>query len=190
MQKSQKKILPIITLLMIALISTSLDAQTTTNTTLNVVLNDVRSIKVNPSQTNVSLIFNNADDYTNGVFSNQASHLEITSTGGYIVKVKSSGPNLTNGVNTIPVNTISLTPTVSSSQSANTIGATGSTGAVVVKIVSTTTLSSTDAQFINSPTGSTKIFYDVKYASTGGPNYINKPAGTYTTTITYSIEPL
>jgi len=188
MKLSSKIILPTLTLLILGYSNFS-SAQTTGNTTLNVVLNDVRSIKVNPAQTNVSLIFNNASDYTNGVSSNQASHLEITSTGGFVVKVKSSGPSLINGSNSIPVNTISLTPTVTASQNSNLVGATASTGGVVIRTVSTTTLSATDAQFINSPTGGTKIFYDVKYTSSGGPNYINKPAGTYTTTITYSIEP-
>ncbi len=161
-------------------------AQTTANTTLNVVLADVRSIKVNPTQNTVTLNFATVDDYNKGVESNQASHLEITSTGGFVVKVKSSGPNLNNGSNTIPVNTISL---VNSTTAGSSLVSTGP-NANIVSFTIPVTLAPTPATLINSPVGATKIFYDVKYKASGGPAYINKPAGTYTTTITYSIEPL
>jgi hypothetical protein len=162
-------------------------AQASANTTLNVVLTDVRSIKVNPAQTTVSLNFANAADYQNGVVNTQPSHLEITSTNGYVVKVKSASANLVNGTNNIPVNTITLMPNV-------TAGNSGGSGTVVISLSSASitpvNLSPTPTTIISSPTGQTKVFYDMKYGAQGGSSYINKAAGTYSTTITYTIEPL
>lgn len=173
--------------------SQKINAQTTANSTLNVVLSDVRSIKVNPSQTNVSLIFANAADYNNGVSSNQVGHLEVTSTGGYAIKVKSSGPTLVNGANAIPVNTITLTPTTGTqaAPSGNVVGISipGANNVQKASLLSAI-LNPTAVDFISSPTGATKLYYDVKYQASGGTSYINKAAGTYSTTITYSIEPL
>jgi hypothetical protein len=151
--------------------------QASDNATLNVVLSDVRSIKVNPAQTSVQLSFNNATDYQNGVNSSQVAHLEVTSTGGYQVTVKASGPSLQNGTNVIPVNTITLTPTLSA----------GYTDAGLA--FQTITLSATQQEMITTPNGSPKMVFDVKYTASGGQPYIDKPAGTYVTTITFSIEP-
>lgn len=151
--------------------------QASDNATLNVVLADVRSIKLNPAQTTVQLNFNNASDYQNGVLLNQAAHLEVTSTGGFQVKVKSSGVSLQNGTNTIPVSTITLVPSLSSGYT--DMGAS----------FNTVTLSPTQQQMITTPNGSARVVFDVRYGASGGQPYIDKPAGTYVTTITFSIEP-
>jgi hypothetical protein len=152
-------------------------AQASDNATLNVVLADVRSIKLNPAQTTVQLNFNNASDYQTGVILSQNAHLEVTSTGGFQVKVKSSGASLQNGTNTIPVSTITLVPSLSSGYT--DMGAS----------FQTVTLSSTQQQMITTPNGSSRIVFDVRYSASGGQPYIDKPAGTYVTTITFSIEP-
>jgi hypothetical protein len=152
-------------------------AQASDNATLNVVLADVRSIKLNPAQTTVQLNFNNTNDYQNGVVLNQAAHLEVTSTGGFQVKVKSSGVSLQSGTNTIPVSTITLAPSLSSGSA--DMGAS----------FQTVTLSSTEQQMISTPNGSSRVVFDVRYTASGGQPYIDKPAGTYVTTITFSIEP-
>jgi hypothetical protein len=152
-------------------------AQASDNATLNVVLADVRSIKLNPAQTTVQLNFNNANDYQNGVALNQQAHLEVTATGGFQVKVKSSGTNLQNGINTIPVSTISLVPSLSSGYSDMGVS------------FQTVTLSPTQQQMITTPNGSSKIVFDVRYNASGGQPYIDKRAGTYVTTITFCIEP-
>ena len=151
--------------------------QASDNLTLNVVLADVRSIRLNPAQTTVQLQFANVTDYQNGVSLDEPAHIEVTSTGGYQVKVKSSGASLQNGVNTIPVSTITLTPTLSS----------GFADAGVA--FQTVTLSSTEQQMITTPNGSSRIVFDVQYRASGGQPYIDKPAGTYVTTLTFSIEP-
>jgi len=152
-------------------------AQASDNLTLNVLLADVRSIKLNPAQTTVQLQFNNIEDYQNGVNLDEPAHIEVSSTGGYQVKVKSSGPSLQSGTNTIPVSTITLTPTLSS-------------GFTDVGIAfQTIALSATDQQLITTPNGSSRIVFDVRYRASGGQPFIDKPAGTYVTTLTFSIEP-
>jgi hypothetical protein len=158
-------------------ISVKTNAQATANANLNVVLSDVRSITINPAQSTVSLNFASSTDYLNGVFVNQAAHLEITSTGGYQVKVKASTASLVNGVSTIPVSSIMLTPTLSA----------GSTDEGVA--FTPVSLTATQQPIINTPNGSSRIFFDMRYQASGGQDYINKLAGTYVTTITYSIEP-
>jgi hypothetical protein len=153
-------------------------AQASDNATLNVVLADVRSITVNPAQNAVQLNFATATDYQTGVISNQVGHLIVTSTGGFQVKVKASGETLVNGANSIPVNTITLSPSINA-------GSTLPPGATFVNVQ----LSSVPQPIIQSTNGSANVIFDVEYKASGGDPYINKPAGTYVTTITYSIEP-
>ncbi len=169
-------------LLGFALFANFARSQTTANTTMNVVLADIRSIKVNPAQNTVSLNFATASDYDNGVSSLQNAHLEISSTGGFIVSAKSSSPNLVNGANTIPVNTIKLTPSLSAIASNSTTIGTPTNRTISLSPIQTT--------FISSRLGATKVFFDVDYKASGGAQYINKAAGTYTSTITYTIDPL
>jgi hypothetical protein len=152
-------------------------AQASDNATLNVVLADVRSIKLNPAQTTVQLNFNNVNDYQNGVSLTQNAHLEVTSTGGFQVKVKSSGSSLQNGINTIPVSTITLVPSLSSGYA--DMGAS----------FQTVTLSPIAQQMVTTPNGASRIAFDVRYTASGGQPYIDKKAGTYVTTITFCIEP-
>ena len=88
----------------------TLCAQASDNATLNVTLSDVRSIMVNPTQNNVELVFATPEDYQNGVTSSQPSHIMVTSTGGFQITVKASTEGLVFGANSIPVNTIRLSP--------------------------------------------------------------------------------
>jgi hypothetical protein len=158
--------------------SLAVRAQASDNATLNVVLSDVRSIVVNPAQNSVQLNFATARDYQLGVSSTQVGHLIVTSTGGYQIRVKASSESLVNGANTIPVNTITLKADINA-------GSTSPGGISFVNIQ----LSSIPQRFIESSIGSASIQFDVTYEASGGDPYINKPAGTYVTTITYSIEP-
>jgi hypothetical protein len=158
-------------------ISIKTNAQASANANVNVVLADVRSIKVNAAQSTVSLNFTSSTDYLNGVFTTQAAHLEITSTGGYQIKAKAATSSLVNGTSTIPVSTIMLTPTLSAGSSDE--------GVTFTPV----SLSATQQPIINTPNGSTRIFFDMKYQASGGQDYINKLAGTYVTTVTFSIEP-
>jgi hypothetical protein len=158
-------------------ISIKTNAQATANANLNVVLADIKSIKVNPAQSTVTLNFATSADYLDGVFITQAAHLEITSTSGFQVKVKAATASLVNGVSTIPVSTILLTPTLSAGSVDE--------GAAFTPV----SLSATPQPILNTPNGNARIYFDMQYKASGGQDYINKAAGTYVTTITYSIEP-
>lgn len=59
-----------------------------TSVKINIVLNHVQNLTVNPTQETVSLIYNTVDDYLNGVESTQKEHLNVFSTGAFVVKVK------------------------------------------------------------------------------------------------------
>lgn len=157
-----------------------LRAQSSGNVSLNVTLADVRSIKINPAQSVVQLNFSTAEDYANGVNLIQNAHLEVTSSGGFLIKVKAASLNLINGVNTIPVSTIKVTPTLSaaSTQFVN--------AGLYLKGI---WLSNIPKAMIDAPLGGSKLQFDVNYQSLGGPDYTNKSRGNYSTTITYSIEP-
>jgi len=173
----------------LTLFSSNICAQTTASATVNVVLADVRSIKINPTQSVVTLNFNSASDYTNGVTSQQNAHLEVTSTGGYIIKVKASNANLQNNTNTIPVSTINISPKVNSSSNIGSaiIGSYSNTMASTYLYPANLTVS--PSLIIESSKGSPKTMYDIQYKASGGVNYMNKAPGNYSVTITYSIEP-
>ena len=150
-------------------------AQATGNTTLTVQLDQVRSITV--ADATVNITFNSAADYINGKSTTKNNHLVVTSTADYEVKVKSGG-DLINGSNSIPIGTISLTPTA------------GSTGTAPDNLLPITNLSNTDQTIASSATGTVQTSINVQYAASGGTNYVNVPSGNYTATITYSIEAL
>ncbi len=161
-------------------------SQTTASATLNVVLADVRSIKVNPAQNVVNITFSNSSDYSNGVAINQIGHLEITSTSGYIVKARASSANLIFGAEQIPVSTVTLTASLNSggiSSSSSTGKANTSTYVYPIR------LSTTPRVMIEGSLGGAGIIYDVNYKAGGGVDYMNKPSGNYSTTIIYTIEP-
>jgi hypothetical protein len=153
-------------------------AQASDNATLNVMLSDVRSITVNPSQTTVILEFSTPEDYQYGVTSNQTAHLIVTSTGGFQITVKASLGSLVNGAYTIPINTIRLNAEANA-------GTNMPQGMVYLNL----DLSAVPQQIIQSPNGCVNCVFDVVYHAEGGDAYIGRPAGTYVATITYSIEP-
>lgn len=153
--------------------------------TLNVTLQAIQSIQVNPTNKVVNLAIANATDYTTGKSSGALTdHLQVLSTGLFTVSVKASGA-LTNGTpaNDIPLSALTLTPALGSST-------TTLTGQVYNTLAGT--LTTTDQAFIKATNGTSSAKYTVNYAlapGTGGNNLINRPAGTYSTTITYTIAP-
>jgi hypothetical protein len=146
----------------------------TATSTLNVVLADVVSITVNPSNSTVNLNFATSADYQNGVNSGVlADHLTIASTQSFTVTVKSDG-DLVNGAENIPIGDIGITA------SAGTGSPVGTPGAVAA-------LSSTDQSLITSTNPTLESKYSMQYAATGGTDFIGLTAGTYTATITYTV---
>lgn len=175
MIQSKIKLLAAVAAMAVTGIQTLEAQQSNDEVTLNVTLVAVQNISVNSGQTTVTITFNESSDYLNGVSSSQTEHLEVSSTEEFVVKVSTASENLSDGTNMIPVNTITVTPVYASGTNP---GATAT--AVALSTTATTILSSTN--------GTTEALYDVTYDASGGPNYVNKPAGTYTTTVTYTIS--
>jgi len=147
-------------------------AQTSDQVTLNIELVAIQSISV--TQETVTLTFDDATDYQDGVSENQPGHLTVSSTCGFQVKVSASG-DLSYGSESIPLNTITVEPSGTAGE-----GETFTTDQ---------TLTTTPTQIISSTSGTTSKNYDVNYESIGGDDYLNIPPGTYTTTVTYTIAP-
>lgn len=149
-------------------------AQTNDNATLNVVLSSVQSITVNAAQKTVNLNFTTTADYTSGVSSLQTDHLAVVSTVDFDVTAIAS-QDLTQGVNTIPINTI-------------TLQAAAGTGAPATASYPLATLSTATANnIIDAADADLDANFNVTYAASGGASYNNVPGGTYTTTITYTL---
>jgi hypothetical protein len=175
MIKSKIKLLSALLVLVVLGIQAA-HAQTSDEVTLNVTLVATQSISVNATQETVTLTFDDATDYQNGVTSEQASHLAVSSTGLFQVKVNTSTENLVYETNNIPVSTVTVTPAYASGTDPDAT-ATG------------VSLSTTATTILDSDDGTAQAFYNVTYFASGGADYINKSAGTYTTTVTYTISP-
>lgn len=74
----------------------SIHAQEAGNVSLNINLHQIQIIKINPSQSVVTIDYKNADDYLQGVVSVQQGHLAVFSTSGYEVAVSSDAPLVVN----------------------------------------------------------------------------------------------
>jgi hypothetical protein len=149
---------------------------TATNKTLNlrVIVSDLSELKINTPTVNLQLL--TTEDYKNGVYQDITDHLVISKTTPYTVYVKADDANLKMGTtNTIPVSILTIAPTAPT-PGVNTISS----------------LSTTPQLLVNgtSPVIDRKISLRYKIDPTKVPNLLNKPAGTYTTTITYSFTAL
>ena len=155
--------------------SISLFAQGSANTNLNVVLGPIQSIKVNPAQNNVTVSLSTSSEYMNGKASEQQDHIEVMSNPQYQVTV-SAATHLVGETSSIDISTISVTPSFGS------LG--GNPGGIVL---TPQALSLNSNTLVQSSHGDTQRTFNMKYQVSGGEAYVNKPAGTYTTTITYTI---
>ena len=168
----------------IALFSTAYaDAQTTTtsNATLNVELTKVMGITVNPDQDNVTLAYEDIDDYRNGVTVSEADHLTVYSTGAFAVQVKADGNLAGTGSNTgtIDVTTINIVPAAGTSNGSNGISSDATYSPVPLSSTATTILSSDTAAIDGT--------VNIDYAGAGNNKYVNIAPDTYTTNLTYTI---
>lgn len=152
-----------------------ISAQTTSSTTLNVVLSSVQAIEVKESS--VAINFTTSAHYSSGVSAAQANHITFASTDKFNISV--SAPDLKGGVGgDIPISTISLKPTLASSVTTLTAPTANDIAA----------LSSTPQTLFSSTSGTTEGKLDVTYKASGGSQYLGK-TGAYTSVITYSIAP-
>lgn len=150
-------------------------AQSSATATLNLKLHALQSISVHHGQKVVDLEYNTVEKYQEGVTVTKKNHIEVFSTGGFQVSV--SANDLTKaGSTNILANTINVEASEGNIQHA-TVTAYGSAD-----------LSLTAQPIITSSTGGNKERFDIKYSGQG--LYINNDMGTYTTTVTYTINTL
>lgn len=172
-------------LLTVILLGVSLNQAVAQNSaTVNINLSVQQSIIVDVASRTVNIDIDQPEDYVNGKASTPINnHLQVVSSGGFTISATALG-NFMNGADNIPLSALTITPGIGSSTVA-LIGelSTPATAmvATVAKTIITSTGGSADAKF--------PINYGIS-AGTGGVNLINKPEGTYTTTITYTIAAL
>jgi|GEM_PF-716752 hypothetical protein len=153
-------------------------AQNSGSVNLNVVISQVQSLTINELQDNVNLRFSHREDFTRGVSINEQGHLNIFSSGRFVVKVSAQSDLVSPGNGKIPASTIAVTPTMSA-------------GAPVPGLVtgSQVRLSPSEPKtIIKSPThGTLATTFDVMYQASG-EGYAQLEDGTYRTTVVYTIE--
>ena len=147
---------------------TSGGAPTPETSKLEVIVSDMSELVVN--QTAVSIDFNSANDYKNGVSKDMLNHITLSKTTPYNLYIRASLPTFNNGPNSIPLNIIRIGP------------ATGQTG------MNTVTLSNTAQLLIDNADPVIDRNLSVRYSipATETSKLLNKPTGSYSTDIIYS----
>lgn len=127
----------------------------------------------------VNLSYTTPSVFQNGTSVSYAAGLMVDAYYPYLVYVKGS-QDLTNGGSSIPLSSIKLTATQDS------------TDATYIT-TSTVSLSNTNQTIISSTNSSgleNKNYFDLKYyTDPNDENFLNRPAGTYTSIITFSCTP-
>lgn len=163
--------------LVLSLLAFGAQAQTTADVTLNVVLQNAASIVVNGANNVATLTYSTPADYTNGVSLDQTAALTTVSNQPYSVTVYAAG-QLVNGGDNIPVGDVMVTPSLTATNNAITL-----TGVAIP--VGTASAS----KIIASTEGTASQDFSLNYSTEDAPttDFIGKPAGTYTTTLTYTL---
>ncbi|MGS4345546.1 hypothetical protein ACKUSY_08125 [Myroides odoratus] len=157
------------------LFSFVLFAQTSAQSNLHVVLKPIQSIKINDQQQHINLSFETVEDYTKGKISDQADHIEIMSSGTYEVRVVANSP-LQHDAEEIRLDHIGLNPSL------------GGIGEFRDNIsLLPVSLSLKEKNMIQSHVGDVKRTFNVSYKMNASEELLNKPVGTYSTVITYTI---
>jgi hypothetical protein len=141
-------------------------------TTVNIKLNPMQAIVVNPNE--VNLEYTTLENYNQGVETTMTNHLTVYSVGGFIVKVKSDG-DFKNESNSIPASDVKI--------SATAAGGSFDTSSQVE-------LSTDATALITSSTGGFEKKYDVKYSNKLAGEafaYAGKEGGDYKAIVTYEI---
>ncbi|MCS4238896.1 hypothetical protein M2306_003357 [Myroides gitamensis] len=157
------------------LFSFVLSAQNSAQSNLNVILKPIQSIKINDQQQHVNLSFETVEDYTKGKISNQADHIEVMSSGTYEIRVVAQAP-LMHDADEIRVEHIGLNPS---------LGGIGDFRDNITLLP--VSLSMRERNMIQSNAGDVKRTFNVSYKMNASDELLNKPVGTYSTVITYTI---
>jgi hypothetical protein len=153
--------------------------------TLNINLYAVQTIEVNDSDHTVNLDYQTKEDYMQGVSLSKENHLKIYSTGGFVIRVRTSDLQLSSSTNSESIDASDITVTAAKG-TAN--GLDSFTSAAVQ-------LSGTDREFISSTTGADRKTFDITYSAKGDNKYLNlftknQNPTVYTTQVVYSILPI
>lgn len=169
---------PLITCVCILGMAIGAKAQSTSNVTLNVVINDVTSLSILSADQTTTLTYLTAANYANGVTVTQPAAMTAISNQPYSITVYAAGNLLNGATNTIPVGDVTVTPTPTTIDGS----ATCTPAAIPVSAVSAIPI-------VTSTAGTTTQSFDLAYTTVGAPiaDFLGKPAGTYTTTLTYTI---
>ncbi|MCK9436204.1 MAG: hypothetical protein M0Q12_03225 [Synergistaceae bacterium] len=149
--------------------------------TVNLKFQPIQSIVVNPDQKTVDLLYASKDDYADGVSAEMPDHLEVFSTGGFIVQANTGGDFTRTAGGSISAADVILKATQGTS---TTIGS-----------FTDVPLSTTPTTLITADQGGRALKYNVTYDNTAGANdaYFNKyikadvNESVYTATVTYTI---
>lgn len=175
------KLLLVLLLISFTTFSRNADNVAQDNVTLKIILRPIQTITINPAQKDVKLIYDTKDKYANGVSREYVNHIEVFSTGGFIIEVKGGG-NLLNDGKLIPLSDVYIKASdgdkVTGKPTYNNIN-----------------LSTTGKTLISSKSGGRELKYNVTYDNSlgAGDRYINKyfnpvnSESVYTTTLTYTI---
>lgn len=146
---------------------------------LSVVLAQVQSLTINESQSAVNLHFSKKEDFKNGVDINEPNHINVFSSGRFVVKVSTRGNLMSTDNRSIPASTIAVTPVASG----------GVTQIPGMTTASNVALSEHEARtIIQSPVhGTIATSFDVLYHASG-EGYAQLDNGTYSATVIYTIE--
>lgn len=172
-------------LMMVFGITAQAQDSNTGTVTLNVKLNPIQTLVVNPAQETVDLEYSSKDDYAIGVTSGALTdHLSVFSTGGFAVTVKSAGTHLTNTVASgahgdIEAGTIQIV-------------ASNGTDAINSATNNTISLSGSEQTLVSSIYGAVDKTINVEYKGADANQYINyyvagQEPTVYTTELTYTI---
>ena len=156
-------------LLTVGLGTSPLLAQSTGNATMTTNLTDVLQLTVNTNAVNLN--FATVADYNNGVTSAVANQLTVTSNRPYDLKIKTSGTDLVNGTNTIPVSNVTAQTTGTGNGTATPVAA----------------LSTTDQTLASAIPASMSKTISMQYSTAAANVAFLKPAGAYVTTLTYTV---
>lgn len=143
-------------------------AQSSGNATMTVNLADVLQLTVNTAT--VTLNFATPADYNNGVSSSVPNQISVTCNRAYDLKVKTTTGTLTSGANTIPVSNVSAQASYAGQSSAGPSVA----------------LSTTDQSLATGVPASITRQVNLNYSTSAGNQAFLRPAGAYTTTLTFT----
>ena len=177
-----KNILSIAALIICGLVCVNSVKAQTSDVTVNIKFKPIQSIVVNTAQETVDLLYSSTTDYANGVSAEMLDHLEVFSTGGFIVTANTDGDFTRTAGGSIDADDVTVKADFGTDTSI------GSFTNVPLSTTPTTLISATE--------GGTTLKYNVTYDNTGagaGNNYINNyihpdsPESVYTATVTYTI---